>query len=258
MRPSHASKKGRRYRYYVSAELIDNSVAQGARGWRIPAGELETATGRGVAAKLRDPAVQAQLLASGPARAEPAAKIIASISKLAELLEAPASAAGREALQRLVTRVALGETELRAEVSFTQLDQADDDEFAHLAAVALPALSVDAPLRLRRRGTELRIVLGGAVPPAPTPDPLLVRTLIEARCRSPSTSTRPCALTISDIARSEGADVGNVSRSLQLAFLAPELVERILDGTQPIGLTCERLKRADLPLVWKDQRAALA
>jgi DNA invertase Pin-like site-specific DNA recombinase len=41
MRPSHASKNGRRYRYYVSAALIDTGVAQGARGWRIPARELE-------------------------------------------------------------------------------------------------------------------------------------------------------------------------------------------------------------------------
>jgi len=66
------------------------------------------------------------------------------------------------------------------------------------------------------------------------------------------------ALSISDIARSEGADVGDVSRSLQLAFLAPDLVEAILNGTQPVALTCERLKRADLPLLWKDQQAALA
>ena len=31
MRPSHASKKGRRYRYYVSAALIADGVAHGAR-----------------------------------------------------------------------------------------------------------------------------------------------------------------------------------------------------------------------------------
>jgi hypothetical protein len=49
-----------------------------------------------------------------------------------------------------------------------------------------------------------------------------------------------------------------VSRSLRLAFLAPDLVEGILNGTQPIGLTAERLKRVDLPLLWEDQRAVLA
>ena len=52
--------------------------------------------------------------------------------------------------------------------------------------------------------------------------------------------------------------VGDVSRSLQLAFLAPDLVEAILDGTQPVALTPERLKRAlELPLLWHEQRAML-
>ncbi len=42
MRPSHARKSGRRYRYYVSRDLVERSVDDGAHGWRIPAGEIET------------------------------------------------------------------------------------------------------------------------------------------------------------------------------------------------------------------------
>ena len=82
--------------------------------------------------------------------------------------------------------------------------------------------------------------------------------LVEARRRLAAYLDPAQALTISDIARREGTDVGDVSRSLQLAFLAPDLVEGILNGTQPVGLTGERLKRAELPLLWDDQRAALA
>ena len=257
MRPSHASKKGRRYRYYVSAALIDGAVAQGARGWRIPAAELEAATGRAIAARLRDPAFQAQLLRSGQDRHEPSATIIANLSSLAAQLEAAASAAGRDILRRLVTRVVLSETTLKAEVSFAQLDWTEAG-FTGLAALGAPVFSVAAPLALQRRGPGLRIVLGGAAAPAPTPDALLVRTVVEARRRLAAYLDPAQALTISDIARREGTDVGDVSRSLQLAFLAPDLVEGILNGTHPVGLTGERLKRAELPLLWDDQRAALA
>jgi hypothetical protein len=66
-------------------------------------------------------------------------------------------------------------------------------------------------------------------------------------------------LSVSDIANREGVHVGDVSRSLQLAFLAPDLAEGILDGTQPVALTAERLKRiGELPLLWEEQRTLLA
>jgi hypothetical protein len=62
MRPGHASTKGRRYRYYVSADLIERGIAAGARGWRIPAAELEAAVARATALRLREPGIQSDLL----------------------------------------------------------------------------------------------------------------------------------------------------------------------------------------------------
>src|SRR5690606_32928258 len=41
MTPTHAVKKGRRYRYYVSAQLISGTRSDHAKGWRIPAGDIE-------------------------------------------------------------------------------------------------------------------------------------------------------------------------------------------------------------------------
>ena len=115
-----------------------------------------------------------------------------------------------------------------------------------------------APLRLQRRGPELRIVLQGAAAPPPKPDPLLVQRLIEARTRAADYLDPGQGLSLSAIARRAGVHVGDVSRALQLAFLAPDLVEAILDGTQPVALTPERLKRArELPLLWEEQRAML-
>jgi hypothetical protein len=43
-----------------------------------------------------------------------------------------------------------------------------------------------------------------------------------------------------------------------LAFLAPDITEAILEGTQPIELSLDRLLSAmPLPLDWDAQRAAL-
>ena len=49
-----------------------------------------------------------------------------------------------------------------------------------------------------------------------------------------------------------------VSRIIQLAFLAPDIVEAILAGRQPVELTPRRLMRiGELPLEWHRQRRLL-
>jgi hypothetical protein len=61
-----------------------------------------------------------------------------------------------------------------------------------------------------------------------------------------------------DIAKAEACSECYVSRLMPLAFLAPDIVEAILAGTQPVELTAETLTRhADLPLSWVDQKALL-
>ncbi len=61
-----------------------------------------------------------------------------------------------------------------------------------------------------------------------------------------------------EIAKAEGVNVRYVGRLIPLAFLAPDIVARILSGTQPVDLTTENLtKRIDLPLAWTQQRTLL-
>src|SRR4051794_20150758 len=54
--PSHAVKKGRRYRYYVSAALITDAGTDRAQGWRLGAREIEEAVIRILGEALTSPA----------------------------------------------------------------------------------------------------------------------------------------------------------------------------------------------------------
>src|ERR1700737_3378694 len=54
--PSHAVKKGRRYRYYVSAALITDTGTDRAQGWRLAARGTEEARTRRLARALTTPA----------------------------------------------------------------------------------------------------------------------------------------------------------------------------------------------------------
>src|SRR5947207_6548773 len=54
--PSHAVKKGRRYRYYVSAALITEAGTDRAQSWRLPAQEIEDVVIRVLTDALTSPA----------------------------------------------------------------------------------------------------------------------------------------------------------------------------------------------------------
>ena len=58
---------------------------------------------------------------------------------------------------------------------------------------------------------------------------------------------------ISDLARALGLDRSYVSRIMRLALLSPDIVEAIVDGREPSGLSLERLAKG-IPVVWAEQR----
>jgi hypothetical protein len=66
------------------------------------------------------------------------------------------------------------------------------------------------------------------------------------------------ARSLAAIAAREELAVRYVGRLIRLAFLAPDIVESIVEGRQPTTLTAEALtRRIELPLSWCSQRTAL-
>jgi hypothetical protein len=58
--------------------------------------------------------------------------------------------------------------------------------------------------------------------------------------------------TIDEIAAQEKINSSYVSRLLRMTLLAPDIVESILDGRQPVEMTLALLMRP-FPVVWKEQ-----
>jgi hypothetical protein len=66
------------------------------------------------------------------------------------------------------------------------------------------------------------------------------------------------ANSLTELAERESVDRTDIGRAISLAFLAPDIVEAIFDGHQPVELTAARLKRVrDLPVSWAEQRGVL-
>jgi len=62
------------------------------------------------------------------------------------------------------------------------------------------------------------------------------------------------ASSVRELAAQIGKDERCVARVLNLAFLAPKIIETVVDGRQPVEFTpYQLLKRARGPLEWSEQ-----
>ena len=118
------------------------------------------------------------------------------------------------------------------------------------------ALARFIPLKMKRRGIELRLVLEGESRTRRFDLPLLKAV---ARARRWSDDLISGQLqSVGELARREGLDRRSVRRLLRLGFLSPKIVEAIAEGRQPPDLTVTGLtRRLDLPLFWSAQEQAL-
>ena len=114
------------------------------------------------------------------------------------------------------------------------------------------------PARVTTHGNRLKLILGNGEPTQRERDLSLIKVIARAYEWWQRLSFGK-ALSISDLASAEGVSGSHVSRVLRLAFLAPDIVEAILDGRRPVELTAKRLLlRENLSLNWPAQRRQLA
>jgi len=248
--PSYASKRGIRYRYYISNSLVTGTVSDDPTGWRLPAEPVETAARRALADLLRERATLAMMALPD----DSAADHLHVRERLGSLAASAANKTGtamRELLLAVDARFEIRDDSLSVSISPSALAE----------AIGVPApsasyrLTRSDPLAIRKRGQETRLVLGEVRIGKPDPD--LVRLIGNATTWMERLLSGEVA-SVRALARDLGQDHRAVARTLPLAFLAPDIRKAILDGTQPTGMTPSTLLRLDaLPFDWRAQRSAL-
>ena len=110
------------------------------------------------------------------------------------------------------------------------------------------------PYRFKRTGGRKQIIAPEGAPAAKQDD-ALVRAVVRGHRWQGMLDAGQVA-SVQELAVKENVDPSYLARHLRLAFLAPDIVEGILFGTYPEGLTLGGLMVA-LPGVWGEQRQRL-
>jgi site-specific DNA recombinase len=258
--PTHAVKNGRRYRYYVSQAVIKNPGVSHRGPVRLPAREIESLVCAKLQSLLR---TSHQLISSLGLRgktAEVTASILAAAQECSKLLASAATEARpllRSLIQRIVVNAAAIDVQVDKQALRNELLGGGRSPKSPQTRRQNDFLCLEIKARLKRCGGEVRLVLpdntGGNIPVRPQ------HSLIKAVVRAHDwygQIVRGERSDIRSISRATGFDERYVGRILRCAFLAPDIVERILDGRQPPNMSLEDF-RIPLPIEWTVQRRAL-
>ena len=254
--PIHATKSGKRYRYYVSSRL-KAGCQDGAAGWRLPSSEIEEIVIR----RLRSVFLNKAELSMWMSDAGLADRIDVALERATGVAARFEEEASREAMADIIhlsiRRIDLAKERIRMTIDRSAI-------IGHLAGeisdIASPhdkgePCVITLPLSIKRRGVERRLVIEGEGGGAQRPDQPLIDLVVRAAVylrEYTNGKSRDAIATLFGVHPEE------VSRLLPLAFLSPTIVDAILTGQQPADLAVRDMTRKiDLPMDWTSQHELL-
>jgi site-specific DNA recombinase len=251
--PSHAVKKGKRYRYYVSAAPIVEEGTDQSQHCRLAATEIEGVVIRVLRDALTNPTQLLERLDAAGISSNEIRTILGRANGLAVALRGSPGAQAR-AVRELVEKVLVVEQTIMIRVRRRPLMGGNA-----ASSGSEDPIELTVKVALKRRGVETKMMLPGRAPQHHSSrcDPVLIKAIARGRAWFEElTSGR--ARSLQELATRDGISRRYIRRLVGLAFLSPQLVEAILQGQQPVALTATRLSEFDLPLDWTEQHRLLA
>ncbi|WP_414463635.1 recombinase family protein [Hyphomicrobium sp. DY-1] len=257
MTPTHAVKKGRRYRYYVSTSLITGARSDHTKGWRIPAGDIECL----VFDRLRAFFASASDVGEALSCFElDASRLRLALSKAMQLTDGWAalpSVGIRELVRSVVGNVEIHDEKIIVSLKRKEMASVLLGDTFSLSTIKGPeTFELHIGAKLRRAGKGIRLVVGGGV--AETPDGQMAALMRDAHATREALMTGR-DITIDAMAHRLGIKRDYLSMHMRLTYLAPDIVRAFISGRYPPELTPARLLSLckDLPHDWQLQRAVL-
>jgi site-specific DNA recombinase len=269
MTPTHAVKKGTRYRYYISRRLITDPATASSQGQRVPASNLEALVIGRLRALLGDPVEILNAIANEESNAPMQKRLRDAAATLSARWEHLPTETQHDFARSILVGVQVHADRIDLDVGSARfaswllnhgvgegIVDRNRASNANSDGSEETLIRLGVPASLKRTGKEMKFIVDGVANSAAA-DTTLIRLLVRGR-KIGKRLFEPNCPPLTRIAREERITASYATRLVRLAFLAPDIVAAILAGKQPARLTANKLM-ADtrLPLEWREQRVAL-
>jgi site-specific DNA recombinase len=261
MSPTHATKNGIRYRYYISRSLLTGMAKQ--LGQRIPASSLEALVIGRIRSWLSDRVAMLDIIQTHASDAATQKRLMVSLEQCLAIWAELKANDVRKFMLSIVARILVHADRIDILLNPISLARWLGRTDGHIEPIIAtqsgtdgPFVTLTIPVRLKRVGKEMKILVENRSDTA-NPDARLVRILVRAHViRDRILADK--SLTLEEVAKLEGIVPSYATRLFRLTLLAPDIIGAILGGKHPPELTaCKLLDDTRLPLDWNEQRRSL-
>ena len=256
MSATQTHKGPRRYRYYISQALLQYREEEAGSVVRLPAAQLEELVIGELQALLLDgPRIlSTRILAMQPASIQQV--FLKKAQELAKKMPGLPIRKQIELLQSWNPRITVGRHEVTIELPISRvLHTLSGDLYERQRWGTDSPLKLSVFVNLKRSGIETRLVASNGTPVIA--HTALIEKLQKALHKALAWNEKLMtgkAKKMAEIARADGVTERFVAQRIQLAYLAPDIMKRIIEGDVPNTLTLESFKNRQIPLDWKEQR----
>ena len=255
MTPIHATKKAKRYRYYVSASLLAGDRSRAQKGMRVPAGDIEALVLDRLRAFFSSRTDIGDALTPLDLEARAFDAALRNACTLSKRWLAMPPIERKSLVLDIVEQISVAADRIEIRLSRVNVAAAlQVGERGQRPDLDPVVLSIEAKVRRASKGKRL-VIENGAEAEVNAGLVEMIKEAFAIRNQLLSASHD----SIEAMSGRLGMNKGRLTSLVRLSYLGPEIVRALLAGSQSNALTPSRLLRLskDLPHDWKEQRCFL-
>ncbi len=251
MTPTRTKKGNKYYEYYTSVKAIKDGYRHCHVG-SIPAGELDAFVLSKVLNAFRSPEV-IQELVTQIQKTKPkygVREVYDIVQSMEKVFKYFTPVTISSVIQQLVEKVVVHKDKIVIRFRTFGISLLNDQIKVEKNGFNPKTLEFTYPIRMGRKKGRVKLITPKRTD-IPEKDERLIQSVSQAFRWQMMMDKQN--LSIAELARKEKVDRTYMGRILKLSRLAPEIINAILEGTQPKLLNLQTITRHEIPVLWEDQ-----
>jgi len=260
MSPTHATKGEKRYRYYISQSVLKYEKHKEGDVLRVPAESVEIVCIEQIKSFLNNAGLLLKSLSHLGLAAHQQEHLIDLARQFANNWDQLTLHEQIRYLKKIVARIELERKIIRIHIQLAATIKLLNPDYAQQTTEITTSENqhvLTCPVQLKRCGIETKLVASNG--PITLSHPESTKAIQKALRRAliwNQALLNGNASTLTELARKEKVEQRYICDLIKLAYLAPDIMDAIIGGKIPLGLTLDRLKKM-FSRDWEKQRQLL-